>query len=370
MKKKKEEKTENGENIKFDFSIIDQALLGLTKELGKDVLVDTVEHHTWERIKSRSPTLGWICGKGGIPKGGIIELFGPESGGKSLVAQNIIADFQQANEFAVYIDTEYSFNPEYAEVQGMKTDKQHLAVIHPDTGEDAFEAAVQLVRTKQVGIVVVDSLATCLPSSEDKGSMNDQQMGAQARMIGKGLRKLLPIASKAGTTIILINQIRMKIGISWGNPETTPGGNAPKFYSCIRLDIRKGDKEEGDKDTDDMLGQYIKVKNVKNKTSVPYRKGQVFCSFTEGLDVCSEYCDFAVSFNIIEKKGAWFSYGGSNIGQGKNNTVKFLKENPDIYEEIKKAVDSKLNTDTTLNDPAEDIEKESIADLAEQALNF
>ena len=373
MKKEKEQNVEKKEETSnFDFSVINGALNSLKKTMGEDIFVNAEEKTDWERVPTSSPTLGWIFGKGGTPVGGIIELIGPESGGKTLIAQNIVADFQHVGKFAVYIDTEYSFNPEYAKIQGVDISNNKFALLHPDTGEDAFEAAVELAKTKQVGIIVVDSLATCLPTAEDNGTMSDQQMGAQARMIGKGLRKLLPAAGKSGTTILLISQWRSKIGVVFGDPRVSSGGGSPKYYACIRCEVSKGDKDKVD-DNEDMKGIGIKIKNIKNKTSIPFRKGELYCSFTTGLDKYSEYCDFAVSYGLIDKKGAWFSYKEEKIGQGRDNAIQFLKDNPTIFEEIKKSVDEKLSGDTT--SPKADIEdtKDNVvnnsSDLASEALN-
>jgi recombination protein RecA len=371
VKKEKDTKSEKS-SVNFDFTTISSALNQLKKDMGQDVCLDTEKNVTWERVPSKSPTIGRIFGKGGTPRGAIIELYGPESGGKTLIADNIVADFQHAGYFPVYIDTEYSFSPEYARIQGVDISNDKFALLHPDTGEDAFEAAIKLVQTKQVGIVVIDSLATCLPESEENGTMKDQQMGAQARMIGKGLRKLLPVAGKNKCTIILINQIRMKIGVMFGNPETTPGGNAPKFYATIRCEIRKGEKKDVENEGDDVEGQFIKIKNIKNKSCVPYRTGQIFCSFTDGLDIYGEYVDFAVTFGVIDKKGAWYSYKEEKLGQGRDNAVTCIKGNKDLFEEIKAKVDVFLNENSTKKIQGEELanvsEKETNNDIVAQAL--
>jgi recombination protein RecA len=368
---KKEQSVEKKEEkLNFDFNVINGAISSLKKTMGEDIFVNAEEKIDWDRVPTSSPTLGWIFGKGGTPVGGILEFIGPESGGKTLIAQNIVADFQRAGKFAVYIDTEYSFNPEYAKIQGVDISNSKFALLHPDTGEDAFEAAIELAKTKQVGIIVVDSLATCLPTAEDNGTMTDQQMGAQARMIGKGLRKLLPAAGKSGTTIILVSQWRSKIGVVFGDPRVSSGGGSPKYYSCIRCEVSKGEKDKVDDDSEDMKGIGIKIKNIKNKTSIPFRKGELYCSFTTGLDKYSEYCDFAVSYEIIKKSGAWFSYNNNKIGQGRDNAIQFLKDNLNIFDEVKKSVDAKLAGDATdlVIDAEKDISTTNKIDLAATAL--
>lgn len=349
---RKEDMTEKIESadtskLKFDFSLIEKATLDIKKQIGENTIVETDTIPRIARIPTRSPNLGRLMGVQGTPKGRIIEIYGPESSGKSLLAQNIIADFQTEGNHAVYIDAEFSFDPEYATIQGMDCRKGMLTLALPDKGEDAFTIAEEYAKTGQVGIICIDSLAACVPQAELEGEMTDQQMGAQARLIGKGLRKLTAILGKTGTTLILINQLRMKIGVMFGNPETTPGGNAPKFWSSIRLEVRKMETKDSDNEKEDALGIKSRVKCVKNKTSVPFRKCEMYFSFKDGVDVWGEYVDFGVALNLIDKKGAWYAYGEEKIGQGRDNAIKFLKENETVFTTIKTKVDEELKGNPT-----------------------
>jgi recombination protein RecA len=347
---------------KLDFDALDKAFEEIKKSVGEDAIIDSENVLKIPRIPAKSPTLGWILGGGGTPEGRIIEIYGPESAGKSLLAQNIGADYQRAGKFVTYIDAEYSFDPEYANIQGLSVKKDQFRLFQPNTCEDAFTIAEKLASSGQVGLIIMDSLAAMVPQAELEGEMTDQQMGLQARVIGKGLRKLTGILGKTGTTIILINQLRMKIGVMFGNPETTPGGNAPKFYSSIRLDVRRASIDDDGKDSEvDARGIRARVKNIKNKTSIPFRKGELYFSFTEGIAIHEEYLNFAVSYGFIDKKGAWYSYGEERVGQGKDNSVKFLKENLEFFEEIKRKVDERLQ-----GNPAEKITLE-VSPVVEEA---
>lgn len=368
---------------KLDFDALDKAFEDIKKEIGEDVIIESEEVKRIPRIPSKSPTLGWILGGGGTPEGRIIEIYGPESAGKSLLAQNIGADYQRAGKFVSYIDAEYSFDPEYANIQGLSIKKDQFRLFQPNTCEDSFTIAEKLASSGQVGLIIMDSLAAMVPKAELEGSMEDQQMGLQARVIGKGLRKLTGILGKTGTTIILVNQLRMKIGVMFGNPETQPGGNAPKFYSSIRLDVRRASIDDDGKDSnEDARGIRARVKNIKNKTSIPYRKGELYFSFTEGIAIHEEYLNFAVSYGFIEKKGAWYSCGDERVGQGKDNSVKYLKENPEFFEDIKRKVDERLQGNPAekitleVSPAAEEIEKpkrkkkdEDIISIASEALS-
>ena len=335
--------------VKYDLSKIDSALLGIKKDIGEDSIVDITTIPKIPRVPTKSPTLGHILGDGGTPLGRIIEIYGPESSGKSLLAQNIGADYQNDGKFVAYIDTEFSFDPAYASVQGLDVSPEKFKLFQPNTGEDAFTIAERIAETGQVGLIIMDSVATMIPKAELEGEMTDAQMGAQARMMGKGLRKIAGICAKNNCTIIFINQIRMKIGVMFGNPETTPGGNALKFYASIRLEVRKVETQDGENDGDDALGIKARVKNVKNKTFVPYRKGELFFSFKDGIDIWSEYVNFGVSLGVVNKAGAWYSYNSERLGQGLKNTAQYFKEHPVLFSEIKKAVDAKLTGDPTIS---------------------
>jgi len=362
-------KSETSSNI--DLSKIDIALLNIKKEIGDDVIIDIEKVKAIPRVPCRSPKLGYVFGNGGTPEGKIIEIYGPESSGKSLLAQNIVADYQRVGKFGAYVDMEYSFDPKYASIQGLDLSPEKFKLLQPDTGEDAFTVIEKLAETGQVGIIVMDSVAAMIPKAELEGEMTDAQMGAQARMMGKGLRKITAICAKNNCTIIFINQIRMKIGVMFGSPETTPGGNALKFFASIRCEVRKGDKTEGETDNEDTVGIVAKVKNVKNKTSVPFRKCELFFSFTDGIDVYGEYVDFGVSMNVIQKAGAWYSMDGEKIGQGRANTIIFFKGNKDYFEKIKSKVDAQLagNPLIDVKLPETAVEETSIASLAQQAGN-
>ena len=362
--------TETKSDLKYDLSKIDAALTEIKKQIGTDSIINVGSIETIPRVPCRSPTIGYIFGAGGTPMGKIIELYGPESAGKSLVAQNIIADFQRIGKFAAYIDLEYSFDPKYAAIQGVDCSPEKFALIQPNSGEDAFTAVERLAESGQVGVIVFDSIAAAVPKAELEGEMTDAQMGAQARLMGKGLRKVTAVLGKNNCCLVLINQTRSKIGISYGDPTVTPGGAAAKFFSSIRCEVRKGDKDEGE-DGEDMIGIKAKIKNVKNKTSVPFRKGEIFISFKDGIDVYGEYVDFGVSFGIIQKGGAWYTGPNGERFQGRANVIKALKENETLFNSIKEKVDAQLK-----GNPIQDVElpetisveDNSIESLASQAL--
>lgn len=360
-----EEKAEN-KSVKYDLSKIDSVIMDIKKELSEDVVIDVDKIPEIPRIPTRSPVIGYIFGAGGTPEGRIIELYGPESSGKTLVAQNIMADFQKEGKFVAMVDAEFSFDAKFAKIQRLDVSPDKFKLFQPNCGEDAFTIVEKLAESGQVSCITVDSIAALVPTAEMNAEMTDQQMGAQARMIGKGLRKIAGICSKNKCTIIFINQLRMKIGVMFGNPETTPGGNALKFWASIRCEVRKGEKDEGEKD-EDAIGIKARIKNVKNKTSVPFRKGEIFISFKDGIDVYGEYVDFAVSMEIIKKGGAWFTVGEERI-QGRKNVIETLKNNEALFNEIKSKVDEQLR-----GNPIQDVELPETIEaeeksLAEQAL--
>lgn len=339
--KDKAEDVKKSENLKYDLSKIDAAILDIKKEIGEDCIIDVSSVPDIPRVHSRSPMIGYIFGAGGTPEGRFIELYGPESAGKTLVAENIMADFQREGKFAAFVDAEFSFSAKYAQVQGLDVSPDKFRLFQPNTGEDAFTIVEKLAESGSVGIITVDSVAALVPRAEMEGEMTDQQMGAQARMIGKGMRKIASACAKNNCTIIFLNQLRMKIGVMMGNPETTPGGQALKFWASIRCEVRKGEKTEGE-DNEDAVGIVAKIKNVKNKTSVPFRKGEIFISFKDGIDIYGEYVDFGVSFGIIQKGGAWFTVEDERF-QGRANVIKALKERKDLFDKIASKVDTQLN---------------------------
>ena len=279
----------------------------------------------------------WRSGRGGVPRGRIIEIFGPESGGKTTLALHIVAEAQKQNGLAAFIDAEHALDVTYARKIGVNTDD--LLISQPDTGEQALEIAETLVRSGALDVLVVDSVAALVPKAEIEGEMGDAQMGLQARLMSQALRKLTGSISKSKTTVIFINQLRMKIGVFFGNPETTTGGNALKFYATMRLDIRK---VNAIKQGQDVIGFRTRVKVVKNKVAPPFRETEFDIIFGEGISKEGDVLDLAADKGIIEKSGAWYSYKGDRLGQGRDNTRIFLKENPEILTQVEAEVREKL----------------------------
>jgi len=288
-------------------------------------------------IPTGALSLDVALGVGGVPRGRVIEIYGPESGGKTTLALHIVAEAQKQSGLAAFIDAEHALDVHYAAKIGVDTDA--LLISQPDTGEQALEIAEVLVRSGALDVLVIDSVAALVPRSELEGDMGDAQMGLQARLMSQALRKLTGSISKSMTTVIFINQIRMKIGVFFGNPETTTGGNALKFYSSMRLDIRKtGAIKHGQ----DVVGNRIKVKVVKNKVAPPFREAEFDIIFGEGISKENDMIDLASNNGIIEKSGAWYSYKGERLGQGRENTRMFLKEHPDIFEQVEDEVREKF----------------------------
>jgi len=284
-------------------------------------------------ISTGSLGLDVALGIGGVPRGRIIEIYGPESSGKTTLALNIIAQAQKTGGQAAFIDAEHALDVAYARKLGVKTDE--LLISQPDTGEQALEITETLVRSGAIDVIVVDSVAALTPRAEIEGEMGDAHMGLQARLMSQALRKLTGAISKSNTTLVFINQIRMKIGVMFGNPETTTGGNALKFYASVRLDIRK---ISAVKEGEDVTGGRVRVKVVKNKIAPPFRSAEFDVMFNEGISKLGEIIDIGVEKNIIEKSGAWFSYGGTRIGQGRENVKAFLQEHADMAAEIEAKV--------------------------------
>ena len=280
-------------------------------------------------ISSGSLGLDIALGVGGVPRGRIVEIYGPESSGKTTLALHIIAEAQKAGGQAAFIDAEHALDVTYARKLGVRTDD--LLISQPDTGEQALEITETLVRSGAIDVIIVDSVAALTPRAEIEGEMGDAHMGLQARLMSQALRKLTGAISKSNTTLIFINQIRMKIGVMFGNPETTTGGNALKFYASVRLDIRK---VSAIKEGEDVTGGRVKVKVVKNKIAPPFRAAEFDIMFNEGISKLGEIVDMGVEKNIVEKSGAWFSYGGTRIGQGRENVKQFLRDHPEMATEI------------------------------------
>lgn len=288
-------------------------------------------------ISTGSLSLDIALGTFGVPRGRVIEIYGPESGGKTTLALHIVAEAQKKNGIAAFIDAEHALDVTYAKKIGVNTDD--LLISQPDSGEQALEIAETLVRSGALDVLVVDSVAALVPKAELEGEMGDAQMGLQARLMSQALRKLTGSISKSKTTVIFINQLRMKIGVFFGNPETTTGGNALKFYSSQRLDIRK---MTSIKNGQDVIGFRTRVKVVKNKMAPPFREAEFDIIFGEGISREGDVLDLAAANGIIEKSGAWYSYKGDRIGQGRDNSRVFLKENPDIMATIENDVRTKL----------------------------
>lgn len=284
-------------------------------------------------IPTGSLSLDIATGIGGFPRGRVIEIFGPESSGKTTLALNAIAQAQKMGGVAAFIDAEHALDVNYAARLGVNT--EDLLVSQPDTGEQALEVAETLVRSGAVDIIVIDSVAALVPKAEIEGDMGDAHMGLQARLMSQALRKLTAAISKSMTTVIFINQIRMKIGVMFGNPETTTGGNALKFYSSMRLDIRKIDSI---KEGQEIIGGRVRVKIVKNKVAPPFKQAEFDIYFNEGISKLGEIIDLGVDKGIIEKAGAWYSYNGSKIGQGRENVKEYLKNNPEITSEVEQKI--------------------------------
>jgi recombination protein RecA len=282
-----------------------------------------------ESISTGSISLDIALGIGGVPKGRIIEIYGPESSGKTTLATHIIAEAQKKGGLAAFIDAEHAFDKGYAKKLGVDVD--NLLISQPDNGEQALEIADNLIRSGAIDVIVIDSVAALVPKAEIEGEMGDSKMGLHARLMSQALRKLTGTISKTGCCCIFINQLREKIGVMFGNPETTTGGNALKFYASVRLDIRRTSQI---KDSDEVSGNRVKVKIVKNKVAPPFRLAEFDIMFGEGISKTGEIIDLGVDFNIIKKAGSWFSYGDTKLGQGRDAVKQLLMDNPELSEEI------------------------------------
>lgn len=310
------------------------AMQQITKEFGDGSIMKLGEakHVDVETISSGALSLDIALG-GGYPKGRIIEIYGPESSGKTTLTLHAIAEVQKQGGTAAFIDAEHALDPAYAKRLGVDT--ENLLVSQPDNGEQALEIVETLVRSNAVDLIVVDSVAALVPQAEIEGDMGDAHMGLQARLMSQALRKLTGVIDKSKTTVFFINQIRMKIGVMFGNPETTTGGNALKFYASVRADIRRTGQI---KDGDDIIGNRTKVKIVKNKIAPPFRTAEFDIMYNKGISRTGDTLDLAVLHNVVEKSGAWFAYGGEKIGQGREAAKRYLEENPKVLAEIDKKV--------------------------------
>lgn len=315
---------------------LEMAISQIEKSFGKGSIMRLGAGEVTEGVQAiptGSLSLDIATGIGGFPRGRVIEIFGPESSGKTTLALNAIAQAQKMGGVAAFIDAEHALDVNYAARLGVNT--EDLLVSQPDTGEQALEVAETLVRSGAIDIIVVDSVAALVPKAEIEGDMGDAHMGLQARLMSQALRKLTAAISKSMTTVIFINQIRMKIGVMFGNPETTTGGTALKFYSSMRLDIRKIDSL---KEGQEIIGGRVRVKIVKNKVAPPFRQAEFDIYFNEGISRLGEVIDIGVDKGIIEKAGAWYSYNGSKIGQGRENVKEYLKNNPEIAAEVEQKI--------------------------------
>lgn len=319
--------------------VLDQAILNIEKQFGKGSIMrlgDAPEQKI-EVIPTGCLPVDMALGCGGMPRGRIVEIYGPESSGKTTLALHVVAEAQKNGGTAAFIDAEHALDPIYAKKLGVDID--NLYVSQPDNGEQALDICDALVRTAAVDVVVVDSVAALTPKAEIEGDMGDQHMGLQARLMSQALRKLAGIANRSKTCIIFINQLREKIGVMFGNPETTAGGKALKFYASIRIDIRKVDTI---KDGANIVGNKTRAKVVKNKLAPPFKTVEFDIMYGEGISKVGSLVDMAVELNVIQKTGSWFSYNDEKIGQGKENAKQFLRENPEIYNEVESIIREKL----------------------------
>ncbi len=340
-------KTEKAENKKDQTQnsgrseALKSALLTIEKQFGKGAIMSLEDGAKLnvETISTGSLALDIALGVMGVPRGRVIEIYGPESSGKTTLALHIVAEAQKVGGNAAFIDAEHALDPEYAKKIGV--DLNNLLISQPDTGEQALEITETLVRSNALDIIVIDSVAALVPRAEIEGEMGDSMMGVQARLMSQALRKLTGAVSKSKTVLLFINQIRMKIGVMFGNPETTTGGNALKFYSSVRLDIRrKAVLKRGE----DQVGNHVVVKVVKNKVAPPFKTAEFDIMFAQGIDAEGELIDLGVQYDIVEKAGSWLSYGNEKLGQGKEGAREFLKKNTKIASEIKEKILAAINT--------------------------
>jgi len=318
---------------------IQAALLQIERQFGKGAAMKLGEKAAVpiESISTGSIGLDYALGIGGVPRGRITEIFGPESSGKTTLALHIIAEAQKKKGYAAFVDAEHALDPNYAKALGVNIEE--LIISQPDWGEQALEITEQLIRSGAIDAIVIDSVAALVPRAELQGEMGDAQMGLQARLMSQALRKLAAIVAKSNTAVIFINQVREKIGVMFGNPEVTTGGRALKFYSSVRIEIRK---IAAIKEGENVIGSHTKVKVVKNKLAAPFKEAEFDIDYGKGISKYGEIIDLGVDFKIIEKSGSWFTYKDTRLGQGRENAKAFLEQNPDILEKIEKEIRQKL----------------------------
>ena len=315
------------------------AIEKIEKDFGKGSIMKLGDKATVnvDAIPTGALSLDVALGIGGIPRGRIIEIYGPESSGKTTLAQHIVAECQKKGGIAAFVDAEHALDPEYARNLGVNVDE--LLISQPDTGEQALDITEELVRSGAVDIIVVDSVAALVPKAEIEGSMEDQQMGLQARLMSKALRKLTGIIGKTNTTVIFINQLRQEIGVMYGNPETTTGGNALKYYASVRLEIKRVEGIKGDGED---VGNHVRVRILKNKVAPPFRTAEFDIIFGKGICKIGNILDVAVDLDIVKKAGSWFSFNDDKLGQGRDKAKEFLANNPEILNQVETLVREKL----------------------------
>jgi len=319
---------------------LDLALQQIDKQYGRGSVMrlgDSGPIQKVDTISTGSMSLDLALGVGGVPRGRVIEIYGPESSGKTTLALSIIAEAQKQGGFAAIIDAEHALDPNYAKALGVNTDE--LLVSQPDTGEQALEIAEMLIRSGALDVVAVDSVAALVPKAEIEGEMGDSLPGLQARLMSQALRKLAAVVARSHTSLIFINQLRMKIGVMFGNPETTTGGNALKFYATVRMDIRR---VASIKDGESIIGNRTRVKVVKNKLAAPFKEAEFDIFYGRGIDHTGDVLDLAAQIGVVSKSGTWYSYGDERLGQGKERVVELLKETPDLLKKIETAVRQQL----------------------------
>ena len=334
--KEKEEVNTSDERAKALKLAIDK----IEKDFGKGAIMKLGDKPavSVETIPTGALALDVALGVGGIPRGRIIEIYGPESSGKTTLAQHIVAECQKRGGIAAFVDAEHALDPEYARNLGVNVDE--LLISQPDTGEQALDITEELVRSGAVDVIVVDSVAALVPKAETEGSMEDQQMGLQARLMSKALRKLTGIIGKTRTTVIFINQLRQKIGVMYGNPETTTGGNALKYYASVRLEIKRVEGLKGDGED---IGNHVRVRILKNKVAPPFRTAEFDIIFGKGICKIGNILDVAVDLDIVKKAGSWFSFNDDKLGQGRDKAKEFLAANPEILNQVETLVREKLS---------------------------
>ena len=344
---------------------LESAMAQIERNYGKGAVMKLGDnaHLNVETVPSGSLSLDIALGVGGVPKGRVVEVYGPESGGKTTVALHMVAEVQKRGGIAGFIDAEHALDPVYAKKIGVDID--NLYISQPDTGEQALEITETMVRSGAIDIVIVDSVAALVPKAEIEGDMVDSHVGLQARLMSQALRKLTAIIGKTSCTVIFINQLREKVGVMFGNPETTTGGRALKYYSSIRLEVRRGEQIKKDGEA---IGNRTRIKVVKNKVAPPFREAEVDIIYGEGISREGDILDLAAKEDIVNKSGAWYAYGGSKIGQGRENAKTYLKEHPDVMAEIEEKVREKFSKETKTEDE-ESVFADEQADVTAEADN-